>query len=193
MKLGFTPGKDIQILATGLAESNKRIMVMLQGKIDATLVSPDNLFEAEQKNLKLSVLSDLKDLGIYTSASDLSAKRDFLKNQRQRARGFMMAYCEAIWLGKANKNVALASFRKHMREQDPRRLETLHKNYVVDALPLKPYPMEEVIQAEMENLTTTVAEFRGKKAADFVDKSLLADLDREGFFNQLASKYGKQS
>jgi hypothetical protein len=53
--------------------------------------------------------------------------------------------------------------------------------------------MEEVIQAEMENLTTTVAEFRGKKAADFVDKSLLADLDREGFFNQLASKYGKQS
>jgi NitT/TauT family transport system substrate-binding protein len=192
-KLGFTPGKDIQILATGLAESNKRIMVMLQGKIDATLVSPDNLFEAEQKNLKLSVLSDLKDLGIYTSASDLSAKRDFLKNQRQRARGFMMAYCEAIWLGKANKNVALASFRKHMREQDPRRLETLHKNYVVDALPLKPYPMEEVIQAEMENLTTTVAEFRGKKASDFVDKSLLADLDREGFFNQLASKYGKQS
>ena len=56
-----------------------------------------------------------------------------------------------------------------------------------------PYPMEEVIQAEMENLTTTVAEFRGKKVSDFVDKSLLADLDREGFFIQLASKYGKQS
>src|SRR5678815_5936782 len=92
-----------------------------------SLVSPHNLFEAEQKNLKLSILADLKDLGIYTSASDLSAKRDFLKNQRQRARGFMMAYCEAIWLGKANKNIALASFRKHLREPDPRRLETLYK------------------------------------------------------------------
>jgi NitT/TauT family transport system substrate-binding protein len=191
VKLGFTPGKDVQILATGLAESNKRIMVMLQGKIDATLVSPDNLFEAEQKNLKLSVLSDLQDLGIYTSASDLSAKRDFLRNQRQRARAFMMAYCEAIWLGKADKNVALASFRKHMREQDPRRLETLHKSYVVDALPLKPYPMEDVIQAEMENLTATVAEFRGKRVADFIDKSILTELEREGFFAQLASKYGK--
>jgi len=191
VKLGFTPGKDVQILATGLAESNKRIMVMLQGKIDATLVSPDNLFEAEQRNLKLSVLSDLQDLGIYTSASDLSAKRDFLRNQRQRARAFMMAYCEAIWLGKADKNVALASFRKHMREQDPRRLETLHKSYVVDALPLKPYPMEEIIQAEMENLTATVAEFRGKRVADFIDKSILTELEREGFFAQLASKYGK--
>jgi ABC-type nitrate/sulfonate/bicarbonate transport system substrate-binding protein len=190
-KLGFTPGKDVQILATGLAESNKRIMVMLQGKIDATLVSPDNLYEAEQKNLKLAVLSDLKDLGIYTSASDLSARRDFLKNQRQRARAFMMAYCEAIWLGKSNKNVALASFRKQMREQDPRRLETLYKNYVVDALPLKPYPMEDALQGEMENLTVTVPELRGKRAGDFVDKSLLIDLEREGFFSQLAAKYGK--
>jgi NitT/TauT family transport system substrate-binding protein len=191
-KLGFTPGKDIQILATGLAESNKRIMVMLQGKIDATLVSPDNLFEAEQKSLKLSILSDLKDLGIYTSASDLSAKRDFLKNQRQRARAFMMAYCEAIWLGKANRNIALASFRRHLREQDARRLDTLYKNYVVDALPLKPYPMEDALQGELENLSSSVPELRGKKAADFVDKSLLSDLERDGFLIQLAKRYANQ-
>ena len=77
-----------------------------------------------------------------------------------------MAFCEAIWLGKANKRCALASFRKQMREDDPRRLEVLYKNYVVDALPLKPYPMEEVIQTEIENLTPTVPELRGKRAAD---------------------------
>jgi ABC-type nitrate/sulfonate/bicarbonate transport system substrate-binding protein len=191
VKLGFTPGKDINILATGLAESNKRIMVMLQGKIDATLVSPDNIFEAETKGWKLSLLADLNDLGIYTSASDLSAKRDFLKNQRPRARAFMMAYCEAIWLAKSDKGVALASFRKQMREQDPRRLDVLYKNYVVDALPLKPYPMDEVIQAEIENLAPTVPEMRGKKPADFTDKSILADLEREGFFKSLSNKYGK--
>jgi NitT/TauT family transport system substrate-binding protein len=190
-KLGFTPGKDIHILQTGLAESNKRIMVMLQGKIDATLISPDNLFEAETKGLKLSMVADLKELGIYTSASDLSAKRDFLKNQRQRARAFMMAYCEAIWLGKSNKGIALASFRKQMRETDGRRLETLYKNYVVDALPLKPYPMEEVIQADIENLTPTVPELRGKRASEFVDKTILSDLEREGFFASLSRKYGK--
>ena len=191
IKMGLTPGKDVNILATGLAESNKRVLVMLQGKIDATLISADNLSEAESKGLKVSVLADLNDLGIHTSASDLSARRDFLKNQRQRARAFMMAYSEAIWLGKANKNVALASFRKHMREQDPRRLEALYKNYAVDGPPLKPYPMEEAIQTELENLTPTVPELRGKRAADFVDKTILADLEREGFFNGLSTKYGK--
>jgi NitT/TauT family transport system substrate-binding protein len=191
VKLGLTPGKDVNILATGLGESNKRIMVMLQGKIDATLVSADNISEAESKGLKLSPLADLNELGIYATASDLSARRDFLKNQRQRARAFMMAYCEAIWLGKANKNPALASFRKHMRENDPRRLEALYKNYVVDALPLKPYPMEEVIQTEIENLTPTVPELRGKRAADFVDKSILDELESEGFFTRLSARYGK--
>ena len=191
LKLGLTPGKDVNILATGLAESNKRIMVMLQGKMDATLVSPDNLYEAETHGWKLSIIADLKDLGIVTSASDLSAKRDFLKNRRQRARAFMMAYCEAIALAKSNKSVALASFRKHMRETDPRRLEALHKNYVAEFLPSKPFPMEDAIQADIENLTPTVPEFRGKKAADFIDKTILTDLEREGFFTQLASKYGK--
>lgn len=191
IKLGLTPGKDVNILGTGLAESNKRVMVMLQGKIDATLVSADNLSEAESKGLKIPVLADLNDLGIHTSASDLSARRDFLKSQRQRARSFMMGYCEAIWLGKVNKNIALGAFRKYMREPDPRRLEALYKNYVTDGPPLKPYPMEEAIQTELENLTPTVPELRGKHAADFVEKSILTELEREGFFTQLASKYGK--
>jgi hypothetical protein len=104
----------------------------------------------------------------------------------------MMAYCEAIWLGKANRNIALASFRKHLREQDARRLDTLYKNYVVDALPLKPYPMEDALQGELENLSSSVPELRGKKAADFVDKSLLSDLERDGFLIQLAKRYANQ-
>ena len=79
-----------------------------------------------------------------------------------------------------------------MRENDPRRLDNLYKNYVVDFLPTKPFPMEDVIQTEIENLKETLPEFRGKKAADFVDKTILTDLEREGFFTQLASKYGKQ-
>ncbi|HEX9445050.1 MAG TPA: ABC transporter substrate-binding protein [Candidatus Binatia bacterium] len=185
LKLGLAPGKDVHILATGLAESIKRVYVMQQGKIDATLVSQDNLSEAETRGLKVSVLADLKDLGIYTSASDLSARREFIKANRARVKAFLAAYCEAIRLGKSNKAAALASFRKYMRESDPKRLEVLYKNYVDELLPMKPYPMEEVIQADIENLSPTMPEMRGKKPADFIDKTLLAELDEEGFFARL--------
>ena len=49
VKLGLTPGKDVQILATGLGESSKRILTIMQGKIDATLVSPDNLLKRNRR------------------------------------------------------------------------------------------------------------------------------------------------
>jgi hypothetical protein len=32
---------------------------------------------------------------------------------------------------------------------------------------------------------------RGKTVADFIDKSILSDLEAEGFFTQLTRKYGK--
>ena len=67
----------------------------------------------------------------------------------------------------------------------------LYKNYVTDGLPLKPYPMEEVIQTEIENLTPTVPEFRGKRAADFIDKTILSELESEGLFSRLSAKYRK--
>jgi NitT/TauT family transport system substrate-binding protein len=185
LKLGLVPGKDVQVLATGLAESIKRVLVMQQGNIDATLVSPDNLYEAETRGIKLSILADLKDLGIYTSASDLSARRDFIKTDRGRAKSFLAAYCEAIRLGKSSKAVALASFRKYMRENDPKRLEVLYKNYVEDLLPAKPYPIEEAIQGDIENLSPTIPELRGKKPVEFIDKTLLAELEDEGLFARL--------
>jgi hypothetical protein len=78
-----------------------------------------------------------------------------------------------------------------MRENDPLRLEVLYKSYVIDALPLKPYPMEDVFQTEIENLTPTVPELRGRRASEFIDKSILSELEREGFFTSLATRYGK--
>jgi len=184
LKLGLVPGKDVNVLSTGLGESIKRIMLMIQGRFDATLASPDNIDEVESRGMKVSVLADLPKLGIYTSVSDLSATRDFVKNQRPRLKAFFKAFCEAIWLSRANKEAAYRSFRKYMREDDPKRLEILYKNYIVDAIPAKPYPIEEVIQSDIENLTASVPEFKGKRPSDFADASVLKEIEGEGFFKR---------
>jgi NitT/TauT family transport system substrate-binding protein len=184
-KLGLVPGKDVQLVNTGLAESNKRILVMLQGKIDATLATPDNIDEIEAKGLKVRVLADLRSMGIYTTTSDLSTTRDFIRSHRDRVRAFLTAFCEAIWLGRTQRETALKAFRKYMREEEPKRLEVLYKNYVEDMVPPKPYPMEEVIQAEIENLSPTMPELQGKKPADFVDATILKEIESDGFFARL--------
>ncbi len=74
-KLGLTPGKDIHLIPTGLSESDRRLLIMLQGKIDATLATADNIFQLELRGQKVSVLADLLEAGVYTTGSDISTSR----------------------------------------------------------------------------------------------------------------------
>src|ERR1700751_2119429 len=70
-RLGLTPGKDVQLIPTGISESDRRLLMMLQGKIDATLATEDNLIQLGAKNVKFSILADLYENGVYTTGSDI--------------------------------------------------------------------------------------------------------------------------
>ena len=186
LKFGLVPGKDVNILGTGLTESGKRIALMLQGgRFDATLATPDTIYELESRGGKVNELADTVDSGIHTSISDLSTTREFIKTDRKKLQAFLMAFSEAIWIGKTNKDVALKIFRKYMRTEDPKRLDMMYRNYMIKQIPSKPYPMEEAIQSDIENLSTIVPEFKGKKPADFADSSLLREIENQGFFTRL--------
>jgi NitT/TauT family transport system substrate-binding protein len=185
LKLGLVPGKDVTIMPTGLSRSDERLLLMFQGKIQATIGTVDNLAQLELKGLKVNVLADPTDLGIPTPASDISSTRQFLTTHRNRAKAFLRAFCEAIWLGRNNKEVAFRVYRKYMRLEEPKLLESMHRNYLLTSIPVKPYPIEQAIQADIEDLSASINELRGKKAADFMDRSLLNELESEGFFARL--------
>jgi NitT/TauT family transport system substrate-binding protein len=185
LKLGLVPGKDVTIMPTGLSRSDERLLLMFQGKIHATIGTVDNLAQLELRGLKVNVLADPVELGVATPASDISSTRQFLANHRNRAKAFLRAFCEAIWLGRNNKEVAFRAYRKYMRIDEPKLLESMHRNYLLTSIPVKPYPIEDAIQADIEDLSTSITELRGKKAADFMDRSLLNELESEGFFARL--------
>jgi NitT/TauT family transport system substrate-binding protein len=186
LKFGLVPGKDVNILGTGLTESGKRMALMLQGgRFEATLATPDTIYDLESRGGKVRELADTVELGIHTSISDLSTTRDFIKNHRKKLQAFLMAFSEAIWIGKTNKDVALKIFRKYMRTDDPKRLEMMYNNYMMKQIPAKPYPMEEAILSDIENLSTIVPEFKGKKTSDFMESSVLKEIDSQGFFTRL--------
>jgi NitT/TauT family transport system substrate-binding protein len=190
-KVGLVPGKDVTILPTGLSRSDERLLLMFQGKIHATLGTVDNVSQLELRGFKVNVLADARDLGVPTPASDISATRQFLANHRNRAKAFLKAFCEATWLGRNDKEVAFRAYRKYMRIEDPKLLESMHRNYLLTAIPLKPFPIEDAIQADIEDLSASIAELKGKKASDFMDRSLLNELESEGFFARLHAQKGK--
>ena len=185
-KLGLTPGKDVALIPTGVSESEKRIQLMLQGKIDATIGESDRVFQfAELAGQKISVLGEPKNFGVPAPGSEINTTRQLVREARSRLKAFFMAYAEAITLGRKDPELAYRIFRKYMRVENPRLLDFTYRVQFLEALPAKPYPREEAIQASLEDLKDTMPKLDGMKPADFFDASLIKELDNENFFTKL--------
>jgi NitT/TauT family transport system substrate-binding protein len=183
-KLGLGP-KDVNIIPTGLSQPVQRMLLMFQGKIDATLASDDEIYAIEAMGHKVRVLAELRDLGVNSSYSDLSVTREFLKSRRGAAKAFMMGFSEAISLAKKNKEVALRAYRKYLKAEDPKLLDLMYKEYVAEAAPLVPYPLMDALKTDIEILSATRPGFKNKNPADFIDVSLIKELESEKFYAKL--------
>jgi len=172
-RLGLTPDKDVKILATGIGEA------------DGTIGSPESILAAEtQAKVKLEILADLEDMKIYNTVGDLSTRTDVLKNRRDLLRAFFMASSEAIALGKRNRELTQKVITRQMKVTDRKRLDVIY-DASLGRMPSKPYPREEAVQLELESIAFTDSLFKNKKASEFMDNSIIAELDRKGFFAKL--------
>ena len=185
-KLGLVPGKDVSLIPTGVSESEKRIQLMFQGKIDATIGEADKVFQfAELGGQKISVLGEPKDFGVPAPGSELNTTRQVIKELRPRLKAFFMAYSDAIATGRKNRELTYQIFRKYMRIDNPKLLDFTYRVQFLEAIPAKPYPREDAIQASIEDLKGTIPKLEGMKVSDFMDASLIREIDNEGFFARL--------
>jgi NitT/TauT family transport system substrate-binding protein len=187
-KLGLIPGRDVQLIATGISESDWRLLMMFQGNIDATLGTDDNLLQLEARGMKFSVLADFYEAGIYTTGSDIATSRQLIRDRPRQLKAFLMALTEGAWYGRNHKDQAIGIYRKYMKIEDQKLLESMHKNYLLGTIPIKPYPQEEAIQNDIDDLSHTLTHLKGKKAEEFLDLSLLKSMEDEGFFKRLQGK-----
>jgi hypothetical protein len=64
-----------------------------------------------------------------------------------------------------------------MRVYDPKALNLIYENSLM-RMPAKPYPREEAIRLELENMAFTDPRFKDRKASEFIDNSILVELVR---------------
>ena len=185
--IGLVPGKDLSLIPTGFSEGEKRMLMISQGKIDATLAEADTVFRlVEIKGQKFTVLGASRDFGVPRAAADLVTTRPLLKDYRARFKNFFMAYCEAIWAGRKNKDLVYQAYRKYMRIDDTRMLDGTYKTQFFDTIPARPYPNDEAVQMQIDDLASAVApKLKGAKAQEFIDVTILKELESEGFFARL--------
>jgi len=167
------PG-DIKMIQTG--GTSARMAALLSKKIDATVQSYPEIYQA--RKLGMNVLADIGDFGLYTNTSNI-VTRSFLQQNRAAIKGFIKGQIEGMHYVKTNKEGSLKILRKHLQVTDPEAVEGTYE-FFSKRLARSP-------RTELEGIKHILTSINAgdKNPADFVDLSIVDEIEREGFIKKL--------
>ncbi len=181
--LNFDP-KDLTLLPTG--PDAERIAAMAAGKIDASLFTSSAAAPARKAGFV--ELLQISDLGVEVQGNGFATSRAYVQSNRDMVKNALRGFVEAIYYIYANKKEAQRVFAKYMRTNDPEILEESYQGYI-KMIPKKPYPTLKGIQFMLDMLAEKMPQAKNAKPEQFVDLSFLQELEKEGFFNEMAKRY----
>ncbi|MBI2363769.1 MAG: ABC transporter substrate-binding protein [Deltaproteobacteria bacterium] len=181
--LNFEP-KDLTLLPTG--PDAERIAAMAAGKIDATLFTSSAAAPARKAGFV--ELLQIADLGVEVQGNGFATSRAYVQSNRDVVKNALRGFVEAIYYIYANKKEAQRVFAKYMRTNDQEILEESYQGYI-KMIPKKPYPTLKGIQFMLDMLAEKMPQAKTAKPEQFVDLSFLQELEKEGFFNEMAKRY----
>jgi NitT/TauT family transport system substrate-binding protein len=176
--------KDLPLVPAG--PDAERLAALLSGKIDATFFSSSAAPVA--KKAGLTELLQIADLGVEVQGNGFATSRDYIKSNRETVKSALKGFVEAIHFVYANKKDAQKVFAKYMRTDNPAVLEESYEGYI-NTIPKKPYPTLKGIQFMLDMLAPQLPQAKNAKPEQFVDLSFLQELEKEGFFNEMAKRY----
>ncbi len=181
--LNFEP-KDLALIPAGL--DPERIAAVKSGVLDATLINSSGAPLARKAGL--TELLQIGDLGVEVQGNGFATSRAYISANRDVVKSALKGFVEAIYYIYANKKESQAVFAKYMRTNDPNVLEDSYQSYI-RSIPKKPYPTLKGIQFLLDVLAPTIPQAKNAKPEQFVDLSFLQELEKEGFFNEMAKRY----
>ena len=126
---------------------------------------------------------NLTQSGIRFPSNQLAVTTDALRNRRDALKRFLMGSIAGLAKLKSDRQFTMKVLEKYLRIGEPALLSEAYDFWVGVYAPK--------FRAEPEEVETYLALNAIKaKAQDFVDNSILSELDREGFFEQINKKYG---
>ena len=176
--------QEVTVIIGGDAPT--RLAALLAGLIDATILSPPQLTKAVQAGYR--VLADMGDMSANFTQSSLYAKGSYLRENRDRAKRFLRAYVEAVHVIKTDRQRTSKVFATRMRIEDPEMLKSTYDYFA----PRFSFPPRVDMNGIRDTLRFYVEqgnpELKNRTPEEFVDQSLLDELEREGFFKKLGSQ-----
>ncbi len=182
--LKLDPNKDVALIPSGL--DPERVAALVGGKIDASFFNSSAAPLARKAGL--TELLQIGDLGVEVQGNGLATSRLFIQTNREIVKGAVKGYVEAIHFIYSHKKESQKVFAKYMRNSDPEFLENAYQHYI-ETIPKKPYPTLKGIQFLLDMLAPQTPQAKTAKPEQFVDLSFLQELEKEGFFSEMAKRY----
>jgi NitT/TauT family transport system substrate-binding protein len=183
-KFNLEPNKDVAVVVSG--GTIERLAALDAGKIDATVLTPSEMPRAKKQGLV--EIYDMLDMGIEVQGNGFATSRSFIKGNRDTARAALKGYVEAIHYAHHSGEATKKIMAKYLRNSDPEVLDFAYKGFV-KMVAKKPYPTLKGIQFLLDEFSAKFPQAKTARPEQFVDVSLLQELEQEGFFGEVAKRY----
>jgi len=166
--------RQVTILQSGA--TNARMTALSLGQIDATILSYPEIQLA--RKLGMNVLADIGDFNAYPNTS-LLLTRSFIEKQRPLAKNLLRSQIEAIHYVRTNREGSIKILKKYLRVDDSEAIDATY-DFFARRTELPPRP-------NFDGIRSILTEMGAPQRApgDFVDLSLLDEIEREGFLQRL--------
>ncbi len=178
-KHGLDPNRDVVWLAVGTPP--ERLQALAAGNVDAADLSHPGDVQAERMGFRM--LWDSRQEIVYPSMSVVT-RRKHVQEDRDTVMRMLQSHVEAIHYLKTNKELSLKILSKYLRTSDREILEGSYEVYKKDFISV-PYPITQGLQATYEYVAQRRPEIMNHKPEEFMDPSLVAELDKSGFIKRL--------
>jgi NitT/TauT family transport system substrate-binding protein len=186
LKWGLNPDTDVSYLQLGGVP--EILGGMQTGAVVGGAFSPPT--NALARRLGYRALGDLSQMGIAYQASCLTALQPYIQANPDVVRRFVRALAEGIHVTLTDDAATRAAAAKYTRIDDPELLDDAIAYYRTVAQRL-PYPTLEGIQMIFDDLAQNDPRAKTIQPRELIDTTALEQLERDGFFAQLAAGAGR--
>lgn len=177
---GLDPVRDVVIFQIG--GQSETLAALKAGSIQGGVIASPAT--AEAKRLGMKQLINMANLGVEYPHTTIATTGRFLRTARETVLRFTRAYVEGIQRFLKDRKFSLKVTGKYTKIQNRAALEATYDDY---APYVKKIPMPSVgsIKTVLEQLSAADPKAKTALPQDFIDPSVVAELEQEGFFKQL--------
>lgn len=176
-KWNINPDKEVKLVQVG--RMSDMVVALLAKKIDAGVISDPTSFMAEKLGMKR--LLDLADTEFEFANVAVVVSRSYLKSNRDMALRFLKAYVEGTRQFLTDRALGIKALRKYAGSDDAEILGKTYDLFAAKYIKKNPTLSLKGVETALAMIAERNPKAKNRRAEEFVDLSLMAELEKSGF------------